>query len=66
MSSSLLKAFWSSSSSLVQGIVRFRWIAIVLMMLGAVPLLQGGHLQKEQMPYFMAVIALLAVFHWLQ
>ena len=65
MSSSLFKAFWSTSSSLVQGIVRFRWIAIVLMMLGAVPLLQGGHLQKEQMPYFMAVIALLAVFNGL-
>ncbi|MGE5087431.1 MAG: sensor histidine kinase [Bacillota bacterium] len=65
MSSLFFKAFWSSSSPLVQGIVRFRWIAIVLMMLGSVPLLQGGHLQKEQMPYFMAVIGLLAVFNGL-
>ncbi|MBO9668063.1 MAG: HAMP domain-containing histidine kinase [Bdellovibrio sp.] len=65
MPSTLFKAFWPESSSLVQGIVRFRWIAIACMFLGAVPLLQGGYLLRQQMPYFMAVIGLLAVFNGL-
>ncbi|MEK2688990.1 sensor histidine kinase [Bdellovibrio sp. GT3] len=65
MSSSLIKAFWPESSTLIQGIVRFRWIAIFFMMLGTVPLLQAGYLLKEQLFYFMAVIALLAVFNGL-
>ncbi|WP_413558738.1 sensor histidine kinase [Bdellovibrio sp. HCB209] len=65
MSSSFIKSFWPDSSSLLQGIVRFRWIAIVFMMLGAFPLLRGGYLLREQLFYFMAVIALLAVFNGL-
>ncbi|WP_413575940.1 sensor histidine kinase [Bdellovibrio sp. HCB290] len=65
MSSSLIKAFWPDSSSLIQGIVRFRWIALIFMMLGTVPLLKAGYLLKEQLFYFMAVIALLAVFNGL-
>ncbi|WP_413585376.1 sensor histidine kinase [Bdellovibrio sp. HCB274] len=65
MSSSLIKAFWPDSSSLIQGIVRFRWIAIIFMMAGTFPLLQAGYLLKEQLFYFMAVIALLAVFNGL-
>jgi two-component system sensor histidine kinase RegB len=65
MSSSLIKSFWPDSSSLIQGIVRFRWIAIIFMMVGTVPLLQAGYLLREQLFYFMAVIALLAVFNGL-
>jgi two-component system sensor histidine kinase RegB len=65
MSSSVVKSFWPDSSSLIQGIVRFRWIAIIFMMIGTVPLLESGYLLKEQLFYFMAVVALLAVFNGL-
>ncbi|WP_255490082.1 sensor histidine kinase [Bdellovibrio sp. KM01] len=64
MLSSVVKSFWPDTS-LIQGIVRFRWIAIIFMMVGTVPLLESGYLLKEQLFYFMAVVALLAVFNGL-
>lgn len=45
------------------GLVRFRWIAIVSMCLGIIPLLHWGFLPKHSIIYFVAVIALLALFN---
>ena len=65
MTSSFLKVFWPESANRIQGLVRFRWLAITGMILGVAPMLQVGYLQKSQMPYLMAVIALLAVLNGL-
>ncbi|MDG0815384.1 sensor histidine kinase [Bdellovibrio svalbardensis] len=65
MKTSFLRVFWPESSTRIQGVIRFRWIAIVGLIFGAIPLLQVGYLQKTQMPYLMAVIALLALFNGL-
>ncbi len=62
---SFLRVFWPESATRIQGVIHFRWIAIVGLIFGAVPLLQVGYLQKTQMPFLMAVIALLAVFNGL-
>lgn len=45
------------------GLVRFRWIAIVSMCLGIIPLLQWGYLPKRSVLYFVAVIILLGLFN---
>lgn len=62
---SFLRVFWPESSTRIQGVIHFRWIAIVGLIFGVLPLLQVGYLQKTQMPYVMAVIALLALFNGL-
>lgn len=45
------------------GLIRFRWIAIVSMCLGILPLLYWGFLPKRNILYFVAVIVLLALFN---
>ncbi|KYG66173.1 histidine kinase [Bdellovibrio bacteriovorus] len=45
------------------GLIRFRWIAIVSMCLGILPLLYWGFLPKRNILYFIAVIVLLALFN---
>ncbi len=45
------------------GLIRFRWIAIICLILGTLPLLKWGYLQNKDLPYFIAVLALLAVFN---
>lgn len=45
------------------GLVRFRWIAIISMCLGILPLLYWGLLPKRNVLYFIAVIVLLALFN---
>ncbi|WP_413943411.1 sensor histidine kinase [Bdellovibrio sp. HCB-162] len=45
------------------GLIRFRWIAITCLILGTLPLLRWGFLQTRDVPYFIAVLALLATFN---
>ncbi|WP_415064091.1 sensor histidine kinase [Bdellovibrio sp.] len=45
------------------GLIRFRWIAIACLIFGTLPLLKWGYLQNKDLPYFIAVLALLAVFN---
>ncbi|WP_374075512.1 sensor histidine kinase [Bdellovibrio bacteriovorus] len=45
------------------GLIRFRWIAIACLILGILPLLRWGYLQTRDVPYFIAVLALLATFN---
>jgi len=45
------------------GLVRFRWIAITCLIFGIFPLLRWGYLQTRDLPYFIAVLALLGVFN---
>lgn len=59
------RVFWPSSASKIQGLVRFRWLALACLIVGVIPLLMAGYLQKEQMPYLFAVLALLGVFNGL-
>lgn len=47
------------------GLMRFRWIAIVCLLLGMFPLLRWGYLQPRSLPYFTAVLGLLGVFNLL-
>lgn len=65
MTTQFFRIFWPESATRIQGLVRFRWMAIIGMIFGVVPLLQVGYLQKSQMPFFMCVIALLALFNGL-
>ncbi|HWU42344.1 MAG TPA: hypothetical protein VN132_02865, partial [Bdellovibrio sp.] len=61
------KIFWTDSTSSIQGLVRFRWLALVCLFLGVFPLLQADYLQRNQLPYLIAVLALLSVFNgWSQ
>lgn len=67
MTVNFLKIFWPESSTRIQGVIRFRWIAIIGLFFGVFPLLQVGYLRKEQLPYLMAVMALLVIFNcWTQ
>lgn len=45
------------------GLIRFRWIAIVSLLLGAIPLLRWGYLDKRHFPYIIAVLTLLGVLN---
>lgn len=45
------------------GLIRFRWIAILFLFLGILPLWKWGYLQKQNLPYFLGVLALLGVFN---
>lgn len=45
------------------GLIRFRWIAILFLFLGVLPLWKWGYLQKQNLPYFLGVLALLGVFN---
>ncbi|KYG68463.1 histidine kinase [Bdellovibrio bacteriovorus] len=45
------------------GLIRFRWIAIFCLTLGIIPLIHWNLLQKRDIFYFIAVLALLATFN---
>ncbi|KHD89098.1 MAG: histidine kinase [Bdellovibrio sp. ArHS] len=45
------------------GLIRFRWIAIFCLTLGLIPLIHWHVLQKRDIFYFVAVLALLATFN---
>ncbi|CAE78169.1 HAMP domain-containing sensor histidine kinase [Bdellovibrio bacteriovorus] len=45
------------------GLIRFRWIAIVSLLLGTIPLLKWGYLDKRHFPYIIAVLTLLAILN---
>lgn len=45
------------------GLIRFRWLAILFLFLGVLPLWKWGYLQKQNLPYFLGVLALLGVFN---
>ncbi|WII73085.1 HAMP domain-containing sensor histidine kinase [Bdellovibrio sp. 22V] len=45
------------------GLIRFRWIAIVFLLLGTLPLLKWGYLQRRDFPYVIAVLILLGIFN---
>lgn len=45
------------------GLIRFRWIAIVCLLLGTIPLLKWGYLDKRHFPYIIAVLVLLGVLN---
>lgn len=47
----------------MSGLIKFRWIAIVFLIFGIVPLWRWGYLPKQNFPYFMGVLALLGVFN---
>ncbi|UOF00891.1 sensor histidine kinase [Bdellovibrio reynosensis] len=47
----------------MSGLVRFRWIAMVFLVIGMFPLLQWGHLRTRDIPYFILVLALLGTFN---
>lgn len=47
----------------MSGIVRFRWIALVFLVFGMVPLLKWGHLRVRELPYFVLVLVLLGTFN---
>lgn len=47
----------------MSGLFRFRWMAIGFLILGTAPLTQWGYLQSKNIPYFIAVLALLSVFN---
>lgn len=47
----------------MSGLIRFRWIAIIFLMLGIVPLLKWDYLHRQDIPYFIGVLALLGVFN---
>lgn len=45
------------------GLIRFRWIAIVSLLLGTIPLLNWGYLDKRHFPYIIAVLTMLAILN---
>lgn len=45
------------------GLIHFRWIAIVCLLLGMVPLLKWDYLEPQRVPYFVAVLLLLSFFN---
>lgn len=45
------------------GLIRFRWIAIVSLLLGTIPLLYWGYLSLRHFPYIVAVLSLLALLN---
>ncbi|XGC80403.1 sensor histidine kinase [Bdellovibrio bacteriovorus] len=47
----------------MSGLVRFRWIAMVFLVIGMFPLLKWGHLRTRDIPYFILVLALLGTFN---
>lgn len=44
-------------------LIIFRWIAIGCLLLGLIPLLGWGYLDKRHLPYMMAVLILLSIFN---
>lgn len=48
------------------GLIRFRWIAIICLIVGTLPLLEWGYLQKGHFPYIILVLALLSILNVLQ
>lgn len=45
------------------GLIRFRWIALVCLLFGMLPLLKWNYLQRKDIPYFIAVLVLLGLFN---
>lgn len=45
------------------GLIRFRWIAIVTLLLGTIPLLNWGYLDLRHFPYIIAVLTMLGILN---
>lgn len=63
MTFSFRRIIWPDPANQVQGLIRFRWIAIFILLLGIIPLLRLGAIQNHDLSYFFAVIGLLAGFN---
>lgn len=63
MTFSFRRIIWPDPANQVQGLIRFRWIAIFILLLGIGPLVILGAIQKQDLNYFFAVIGLLTAFN---
>ncbi len=63
MTFSFRRIIWPDPANQVQGLIRFRWIAIFILLLGIIPLLRLGAIQNHDLSYFFAVIGLLVGFN---
>lgn len=63
MSFSFRRIIWPDPANQVQGLIRFRWIAIFILLLGIIPLLRLRAIQNHDLNYFFVVIGALVGFN---